>query len=354
MKVSMIDYIGAYSKENGPVGHSLKVIRDYQRQVGDMFQMEIYAPEAYYCVLENCLKKKLPFGRSIEGGKKGCLYNMMVMIMSFFNISYAFRHAKDETVWFYNVDQFLFVYLWLFGMHGKKVIVTLFAANYPKRYHNYCFQKMLPKLALVVSSNPQFEQKNCHSISVPDYLYEDGVYAQYQKQQRKNRIVCLGTMNASKKILELVKLADKLPMPLEVHGLFYDTEYYNKVKECAGENVRIENRYLNYQEYLTILGDSKYCILPYSMDAYKDFTSGVLLECLYMGTVPITDQRLLEKMEVSGIGYFDLTHLDGALICEDNYRQILEKNAILLQSRYHVEKLRQGLKECLCIDKGSL
>lgn len=346
-KVSMIDYIGCYSKSSGPVGHSLKVINDYIRYFRDNLEMEVLAPKEYLPCIKTSEGVALPQYIDAERSGKSVWQNIKEMLQSFMNIRHALKNASNEIVWFYNVNQFLFMYLLLFGLHHKKVIVTLFAREYPKAYHNFCLRKILPKLKLVVSSNPGFDMEKCSSIYMPDYLYDADIYDKYCADQKEKKIVCVGTMNPSKRILELVSAFREKKICLEIYGLFYDQRYYEQVLESCTENIKIENRYLDYEEYLGILGSSQYCVLPYSMEAYENFTSGVLLECIYMKTIPITDVQLLNRMGINGVGYRQIEELGKLELDGEKYRQILAANQKLMSGSYSVQQCRGKIERAI-------
>lgn len=346
-KVSMVDYIGCYSSKSGPVGHSLKVINDYLQEFDAELEMEVLAPKEYLPYIDTDAKKKLPYRTEAESSGKSTLRNIIAMLKSFKNIMCALKQASNDVVWFYNVDQFLFMYLFLTGMHHKKILVTLFARQYPKKYHNYCMKKVLPKLTLVVSSNLEFKRENCRSIYMPDYLFNASIYDRYCSNLKENKVVCVGTMNSSKRILELVHAFNKNNVKLEIYGLFYDEDYYRSVLGACTDNIKIENRYLDYEEYLRILGSARYCVLPYRMEAYENFTSGVLLECMYVGTVPISDDRLLSKMEVNGIGYNAIEELSVFVPDEKNWTYLMKMNRKLADEQYDIQKFRRQIMQVI-------
>lgn len=346
-KVSMVDYIGCYSLKSGPVGHSLKVINDYLREFDTDLEMEVLAPKEYLPYINTDAKKKIPYCTEAESSGKSTLGNMIAMLKSFKNISCALKQASNDIVWFYNVDQFLFMYLFLTGMHHKKILVTLFARDYPKKYHNYCMKRILPKLTLVVSSNLEFRRENCRSIYMPDYLFDASIYDRYCFDLKENKVVCVGTMNSSKRILELVYAFSRNNVKLEIYGLFYDEDYYRRVLEACSDNIKIENRYLEYEEYLRILGSARYCVLPYKMEAYENFTSGVLLESMYVGTVPISDNRLLDKMEVNGVGYDAIEELNSFKPDEKNWTYLMTLNRQLVDEQYDIQKFRRQIMQVI-------
>ena len=73
---------------------------------------------------------------------------------------------------------------------------------------------------------------------------------------------------------------------------------------------------------MTILSESKYCILPYDMGQYKNRTSGVLLESIYCGVIPIVPNVLLKQNMLPGLGYKNLTEVKS--LFDDNNEKTKE------------------------------
>ena len=98
-------------------------------------------------------------------------------------------------------------------------------------------------------------------------------------------------------------------MKLEIAGRFLDQQRYLDLQHRAKDNVIVENVVLSEDDYYKKLAGAKYSILPYDMKVYEGRTSGVLLESIFVGTIPIAPKRMLEENEVRGIGYDTLQEL---------------------------------------------
>lgn len=57
------------------------------------------------------------------------------------------------------------------------------------------------------------------------------------------------------------------------------------------------------------MAESKYCLVPYDAEFYKNRTSGVIQESLFCRTIPISHKEILEFANVDGIGYEKLDDL---------------------------------------------
>lgn len=335
MKVSIIDYIGYSDSDQQPVGHPLKVIREFASLISDKIEVEVIAPQNYLDRLRSFSGIKLPlYINAIKSGKN-TLENLKCMFISFINIYFAMKKSTAEVIWFCNVDQFLFMYLGIFGFHGKKVIVTLFAKEYHKWYHNYYMRKVLPHLSLIIGSNPDTTHGHPNECYIPDYLYRSEQYSKYRSEDKQSKVVCVGTMNRSKQIKELVEVFNEIDYPLEICGLFYENDYYEEIMEIKKPHISITNQYIGYDEYLQLLGEARYVILPYKQEAYEKFTSGVILESVFVGTIPITCKMLLDKMQLRGISYLQLSDLKRHSLCEQENEEILRENDDIVKHKYH-------------------
>lgn len=158
-------------------------------------------------------------------------------------------------------------------------------------------------------------------------------------------------MKTDKELEELVDVFNKLDDKLKLMGRFADEDLYNRLRETAKDNIEIVNKYLNYDEYMQTIAESEYVILPYKTSLYDNKTTGVLLETLFLGSVPIAPKSILEDNEVNGVGYQSIYDLEKML--KDNqydYRQICKKNETIVDE-YRYERFITELKEQLNFDK---
>lgn len=342
-KITIVDYIASSDSRGNPVGHSLKVLKEIKSMVEEENEIEIIAPVNYLTEIDTKHRKKLFFYVNVTKGKDNILKNIKCMLVSFFNIFTVFCRSTNELIWFCNVNQFLFMYLGIFGFHKKKIIISLIANEYSKKYHNYFFKKVLPKIHLIVNSNgnSQYRGKNC--MFVPDYLYRETYYQKYKKSGKLSKVVCIGTMSRVKNIKEMVEIFNKINYPLEIYGLFYEENYYKEIMAIKNHNIKITNRYLEYEEYLKVLAEAKFSILPYDEQAYKNVTSGVILESIFLDTIPITNHMLLQNMGIQGIAYKDIIELGHGEWYNEDYLQIIKSNRVLITKQYDENKYKNIL-----------
>ena len=87
--------------------------------------------------------------------------------------------------------------------------------------------------------------------------------------------------------------------------LFYneDEKRYNKLKIKCDGNIIIKNNNLSYIDYLSKIAESKFVILPYKESSYSNRSSGVLLETIFLGSIPIAPKFLLNFNNIKGVDY---------------------------------------------------
>ena len=167
----------------------------------------------------------------------------------------------------------------------------------------WIYRQALKKIQGVIYTQKGLQIPHDNTLWTPDYFYDKKIYDKYRKMEKQDKVVCLGTMNRYKKLEELVEVFKEIPYQLEICGRFDDNERYQKLLAMKSENIAITNTVLSEEEYYTKLGQAKYSILPYDMEQYTNRTSGVLLESLYVGSIPIAPKQLLEQTDLPGYWY---------------------------------------------------
>lgn len=113
-------------------------------------------------------------------------------------------------------------------------------------------------------------------------------------------------MSKSKKLEELVQTFNELDYPLEIIGHFREKDRADILMGKAHNKIFIQDTYLSEEEYLLKLAEAKYAVLPYDETEYNNRTSGVLQECIFVNTIPITFSSILEANGTAGIGINDI------------------------------------------------
>lgn len=342
MKISLVDYIGYTSKEGTPIGHDLKALNETIRLL-DGSDMEVIAPKSYIKAVPHKSAKTLPWNIVVDNKKDSLLRNLKRALLEFRNIRFAFKNYEADYLWFYNVDQFFFIYCFLFRVPLNNVVITAFASEYPKRYHNYCYLKCLKKIKLAVLTNQDSKYYGANTLFIPDYLYYPDIYDKYKCDVRQERILCLGVMNPAKKIRELVMTFRLIDYPLEIHGYFPDKKYLEDLQTFRRNHIEIINEYIEYEEMLRLIGSVKYVVFPYDMKAYTATTSGILLECVFLEAIPIAPGELLKKNGFEGL---DIERVNDQILV-DAHSEIIKRNSSRVQSIYSIDRYKARIQEKL-------
>jgi len=353
-KITMIDYQGRHDLSGKAIGHSVKVLQEYYNELKEIFRFEIFVPQV--------IKKEVKIGKSdnivilheaILMKRNVSLFEKVVNKKKMFdNIYYSIKHASSDVLWFYNVEFYFYLFITFWLHMDKHLVCTVCKTNYGNEKYGklkqFIFEKAQKKISLILKSDNSFEIKNCESIFVPDYFYEEK-YVKYSEVEKKEKVVCLGTMNSGKMLEEIVNIFNENRYPLEICGCFYDESRYVNLKRKANQNIIIENRYLCEEEYYDKLASAKYVILPYSEKTYLYQTSGILQESLFVGSIPITYDSILKKNGIPGVGIEEFNELanysfdDDICIYREKIQRILyekyEKNNIIMKICNAFEKI---------------
>ena len=309
-ELTMCDYYGMCDREHHVVGHICKVTKEYLDILSSEYSVSLMASPCIAAVLQN---EKFEHTRSLKFDilidepftlRKRLWDKVKILI----NLHECFRDQHNKNLFFCQVDFFFFLYVSLFYRNKRHTVYCLiyhqdFTAGRLKNVFDWFYKRALKKIDGVFYTQKEHPIQHVNAQWIPDYPYSDKLYLHYRQMVKQEKAVCLGTMNRYKQIDELVEVFSGKDYPLEIIGKFDDTVRYGKIKQRATSNILIENRVLSEEEYYQKLGEAKFSVLPYDMGQYINRTSGVLLESLYTGSIPIAPMELLEQNCLPGIGY---------------------------------------------------
>lgn len=308
-KILMVDYYGACDKEGRATGHSPKVAKEYREFFSEEDQVDIAASP---CIAEAVKKAgfqniyKLPYDIFFTDYNK-LSKRILDKFKILFNIYQVFQITGYDIIWFYRTDFFFFLYM-IFTRKAKcKRICLVYQIGGGKgiveKIIGWVYNKGVQKFDGVIYTQEKMKIPAEYKFYMPDYLYEKIKYDRYVPLYKEKKAVCLGTMSPYKKLEELVDVFNECGYPLEIIGYFFDKERATRLRKKAKENISIEDCILNEEDYYKKLGSASYAILPYDMEQYKNRTSGILLECAFLGVVPVAPDSLLKANSLPGIGY---------------------------------------------------
>lgn len=313
-KLYMCNYYGMCDESGKSVGHTAKVTKEYAELLKENYELSLCASPSVVKEIDDLAfedVEKLKYDIEIQGN--GVIKRIIDKCKLLYNLHQIFR--KKGVFFFYQVDFFFFFYVSMFfKCHPKRKVYCLiyhqnFTGGKCESILQRIYNRALKKIDGVIYTQKTVGIKHNNALWMPDFLYDRAIYEKYQKKEKMMRCVCVGTMNRYRQLEELIDVFRKWKMPLLIVGRFDDTERYERLTACKSNNVIIRNENISYSEYLELLGTSCYSILPYDMNQYINRTSGVLLESVYVGCVPIAPKMLLEQNEIPGIGYDNLCNI---------------------------------------------
>ncbi|MFI3202476.1 MAG: hypothetical protein R3Y54_13325 [Eubacteriales bacterium] len=357
-KILLVDYYGTCDEEGILLGHSAKVLKEYTELIQEISQVSVIASP---CVIneihKNDYEKCVTLPYNIQTTSTNSLLQRMVDKFKLYkNLWEVVHFCKGyDVVWFYRTDFFMFFFFAFYLLPFPKKIRTV-ALIYQTKYTQsrlsalleWIYRKGLERFDLVIQTIRTSEEipkrsRKTQNFYMPDYVYDKQQYERYVQTEKEDKVVCLGTMNPYKKLEELVEVFNEIEYPLEICGVFSDKERVKHLQKRAKSHIIIKDKKLTDEEYYRKLGGAKFAILPYDELQYAGRTSGVLLESIFVDTVPIASNYLYEIGDVKGIGYDRIEGLKEvwSSICQDEVEKYRNGNRMVRETIYE----RRGVKE---------
>lgn len=352
--IYLCDYIGTCDEDNKPTGHQIKVLNEYYNILQGEYSIRFAIPKFYIDFINNKDNEDiLTLESYIKTGivdLKTKLNNLYYKISS---IRKILLKTGSDTIWFVNFDYFLgLVLLFTRIPKNKNVILTTFMDEYNNnsslsdKIKSKLFKFALSKSNLIITSNKIVSKKYCNSIFVPDYYYHDE-YNKYKNIEKKNKVINVGTMGQVKDLEGLIDKWNIDTYTLEINGRFEDEKRYNKLKIKCDGNIIIKNNNLSYIDYLSKIAESKFVILPYKESSYSNRSSGVLLETIFLGSIPIAPKFLLNFNNIKGVDYEKFISGEIDLNNQCKLESILNHNNHLITSIYNQDKIKQTILDAI-------
>jgi len=348
-KVYLVDYRGQSDTAGNPLGHGLKTLIEASLLLQPVYPVALVFPRTWQPALaeglagttENIL---LPFYSPVSWfgwwGKISGLIKKMI------NLVTLFRRVGEGTLWFVNCDAGLFLFLFFHPFSGRrKIFATLYLDGLEdrpglcSRFKAYLIRRAGKKLDLVFKNSRRLSAVE-REVFYPDYLFRPEKYCPFQAPVRQG-LVCPGVMNGAKDLPTLVNVCREAGLEIRIVGYFPDKKYYAQVQVLAGPGIAVEDRVLPEDGYYSLIGSSRFCLLPYRQGSYSRRTSGILLESIFLDTPVVAPQFLLDYTGLPGIGFERLEDLPAVLqnLDERRWRQIKEQMATVRQD-YRLETVR--------------
>ena len=345
--ILLADYYGTCDQEGNPIGHSPKVLQEYYGLLEGEYMIGAALSPCLIKAAEQRFQKVFALKYNIrEYGHKGLWERIVDKLKLFYNIRQVLQIRNYDVIWFYRTDFFLFFY---FFFHRKTIAAKTVALVYHEGFGqgrlgkilNFFYRRGASKFDGMIYTQKGMAGFHPNAIYIPDYYYSKEKYRQYERTDKKEKVVCPGTMNPYKKLEETVEAFNINRINLEMKGYFFDKNRFRRLLERKNDNIVIEDVILNEEEYYQMIAEAKYCILPYDMEQYAGRTSGVLQESIFLNTIPIAPAELLNENGIQGIGYEDILDLG------TKWKEMTEKTVdnSMLFTEYDRTNIRERLIE---------
>lgn len=344
-KLVLVEYMGQCSSDGQLLGHSYKVQKEYYDMLNDSFEIGIVSPlntkddvfdrsKVVYFLEKNTMVRE----------KSSFITKVKDFLLKLSNINKSVKNAPSDYYWFYNIDFSLIVYMFFHKKVLKKSMITLYRNNFGgtgiiRKMKKKILDTVVNGSLLNIYTGKNFTLPEANSFYMPDYYYVPEKYDKYQNTTKEDLVVCLGTMNRFKLLDPTVDAFSKMQYKLYLGGKFHDETWKNDLINKATDNITIEDKYLDSEEYLDIFSKARYCIIPYDRGMYNMRTSGVLQECVFMKTIPLTFDWFLEQNESMGLSFNDISEVSDDMLksfdaqgydkwCEEQINTRYNKKAI--------------------------
>lgn len=318
-KILLIDYYGMCDQNGQPVGHSPKVLTEYAYLVKNDYEVSAAVSPCLFRDTDEVFRDKHKLKYDISTANEQSITKRIIdKFKLFYNINTVLKIDGYDIYWFYRTDFFLFFFIWLKGLNkcGKRFIAQVYQESFGggmiQKILNWIYRKGMLKFDGIIYTQKNMAAMHPNTLYIPDYYYDSKRYKKYESVRKKEKAVCLGTMNPYKKLDELVDAFSQNGYPLEIRGYFFDKNFYQSLCGKINSNIVIEDRILTEEEYYETLAGAKYTILPYDMEQYQCRTSGVLIESMFLNTAAIAPTQLLRANRIEGIGYDRIEELADA------------------------------------------
>lgn len=349
--ITLADYIGHCDQNGCPIGHPIKVLNETAELLHGMTEVKIAVPRGHIEKINYDQKKEvICFNKGVQAFSKNKIGNFLIKWKNLKKLDIE----NQELVWFVNVDFSLFLFLFFHKRFLKKSVISL-CYNPVKRengWRKYVTNYTLKNARALMITNKNFKNiLSGNTIFIPDYYYNSKLYDRYRSYFKYNRMVCLGTMGETKKLEELVLTMNNSNYQVLIKGNFSQSmQRYENLRMMSESNILIENEYVSDNDYYECIASSRYVVLPYDMNLYDERTSGILLESIFLGSIPIAPKQLLEYNSIYGIGYTQMEDIVNQLDNENEDKIIRENNNQLIEKQFSIKSIQKKIKEEL-IDK---
>lgn len=354
--ITMCDYYGMCDENGVCVGHPVKVTKEYGRILKSMGEdIRLQCSPCIAAGVEDDRDiftdiDRLPYDILITGN--GIIKRIADKFKLFKNIGIVLKNTG--TIFFYQVDFFFFLYILVMYRKSKdrRIVILIYHQDFTGGIFagilKKIYLKSLDKIDGVVYTGMDAKVPHKNARWMPDFIYNEDEYLFYQSIPKSDRVVALGTMSRYKQLEELLDAWKDIDIPLIIAGRFDTKDRYERLSHIAPDNVTVYDRVLSYDEYMQLLSESKYSILPYDMEQYKSRTSGVLLESIYCGVIPIAPMALLEQNKLPGIGYKGFDELKKILTGNDDVMGVSGMNDFSsIYAAYGMERAKDTLRSML-------
>ena len=299
MKSVLIADITTLTEEGKIYGHFAKVAKQYEAVLSEKYNVLIGGGKTYLNYFPDDRVLQFPYSISRSRNYGGIKNKFQNKIHEFINACIALK-SGCEIIVFQNLNETP-IYLALLLFHKPQVYMIQYQKGLTGSVKKILYKLVKKHIrGVITSSEAVGEFYHRPYVVVSDYFPMNKEH----KSDRKIKYdaLIIGTINGWKDYESVIRGFSGTDSTLVIAGKFNDKEYLETLKKDAKENITFIDKYLTDAEYVSLINESKFIILPYKRQ-YEEKSSGVLLEALYNNRpVIVPDMKSFKMVKEFNLG----------------------------------------------------
>lgn len=302
-KILIVDTL-TLSKDNKIYGHFHKTAIQFSDVLSAHYDVKIVGGKTYAHYFSKEKLIKLPFiTKKAEFDSNNRFIKLLYRIKSVINTIYALLLDADVLI-FQDSNQTILYNVLRYLSPKKKIILIKYSVE-TRDHTNEAYQGIKKSIYGVITSLQEVADfYDTKSLIIPDYFPTSCSFVEKNIELLYDFLI-VGTITEEKDYVDVIRAVSNTDYSLVIVGWFKDKDKLQKLQEMATSNIQIMDCYLSEEDYLKVIYQSRYIVLPYK-EGYKFKSSGVVLDAIYNGkpvVVPRIESFSFVEYDKLGIVY---------------------------------------------------
>lgn len=287
-RILIADCYCSVNCDGTPSGHFLNYFKDMYGVLNEYFNVTLACSKEYQKQLKG---KFIDLPSNPAGKAKNKIEAFRLKFREFRSIRRVLKSDYDKII--FQAGNFTFQCLAILTIKkkyisNKQIYLTVYSdlisgTNKKDHLRKILFKKAKGRISGIISSTPSLGKVyETNRLIIPDYFNRPVLdFMNYNKESYNYDIAVLGIIYDHKDVESVVNAFIGTKYKILIAGRFNSKRRYEYlIKQVSGENnITIINKYLPENEYTSLLSQSKYIMLPYTLNIER--SSGVFYEAMY-------------------------------------------------------------------------